>query len=143
MKEFHIYLSGPMSNLSFEEQNEWRMQMIRDIKGYEAYGVEKAPVFFNPVFYYNFEDQNYKSEREVMEFDLNRLRKSDLVIVNFNRTDSLGTAMELAVANELRIPVVGLNEGEKPLHPWLKCCVSRMCGSKAELVEHVVDFYLN
>ena len=142
MESIKIYLSGGMGNLSFEEQSKWRKQVINAIL-YGDYHCEKKPVFFNPVNYYNLTDIRYKTEREVMEFDLNALRNSDLVVVNFNDPKSIGTAAELAIANELRIPVIGIRKNGQELHPWLVEFTTRMCGDIREAVGHVVDFYLN
>ena len=141
METVKIYLSGGMGNLSFEEQSKWRKQVIDAIKF--NYDCAKQPVFFNPVDYYNFTEVRYRSEREIMEFDLNGLRNSDLVIVNFNDPKSIGTASELAIAKELHIPIIGINIGNKDLHPWLVEFTTRMCESIREAVEHTVDFYLN
>jgi hypothetical protein len=77
-----------------------------------------------------------------MEFDLYNLRKSNLVVVNFNAPQSIGTAMELMVAKENKIPVIGLNKDETKLHPWLIECCTRICDSFREIVNHVVNFYL-
>lgn len=99
--------------------------------------------FFNPVNYYNFEEVKYKTQREVLEFDLNALRKSDLVIVNFNDPESLGICAELAIAYEMKKPIVGINKDNKILHPWLYEFTSRMCSDIKEVCEYVVEFYLN
>lgn len=137
-----IYLAGGMSGLSFEEQTKWRSN-VRDAILYGEYDYDIKPRFFSPPEYYPIEEQRHKSEREAMEFDLNALRKSDLVIVNFNAPDSIGTAMELMLARELRIPVVGLNKDGFDLHPWLIECSTRICDDMYELVEYVVEYYLN
>ena len=142
METYHVYLSGGMGSLSFEEQSKWRKQVINAIL-FGDYHYEKKPIFFNPVDYYNFTEVRYKSEREVMEFDLNALRHSDLVVVNFNDPKSLGTCAELAIAKELHIPVIGINKDKLELHPWLVEFTTRMCDDIREAVEHVVDFYLN
>lgn len=141
MEKCHIYLSGGMGNISFEERSKWRKQVIDAIKF--NYDCEKEPIFFNPVNYYDFEEVRYKTQREVMEFDLNALRNSDLVIVNFNDPSSLGTCAELAIAYEMKIPIVGINKDGKELHPWLSEFTNRMCSSIREAVEYVVEFYLN
>lgn len=104
---------------------------------------EKKATFFNPISYHNFTERKHKSEREIMEFDLYNLRNSDLVIVNFNNIKSIGTAMELMLAKEMRIPVIGWNSSGEDLHPWLFECVTRLCDNLRETVEHVVEFYLN
>lgn len=142
MESVRIYLSGGMGSLSFEEQSKWRLQVINAIK-FGDYHCEKKPIFFNPVDFYNFTEVRYKSEREVMEFDLNALRHSDLVIVNFNDPKSLETCAELAIAKELKIPVIGINKDKLELHPWLVEFTTRMCDDIREAVSHVVEFYLN
>lgn len=141
MESVKIYLSGSMAGVSFEKQSKWRNQVMEAIKyGYEH---EKSVTFFNPVNYYNFRDKNHKSEKEIMEFDLYNLRNSDLVIVNFNNIWSIGTAMELMLAKEMHIPVIGWNSSGEELHPWLSECTTRLCDNLRETVEHIVNFYLN
>ena len=130
-----------MSSVSFEEQSRWRQQ-IQDAIRYN-YECEKKAIFFNPVQYFNFEEVKHKSEREVMEFDLNGLRSSDLVLVNFNDPSSLGTCAELAIAYEMKLPIVGINKDSKELHPWLECFCNRICTSLREAAEYVAEFYLN
>lgn len=142
METVKIYLSGAMGSVSFEEQSKWRKQVIEAIK-FGDYDYEKKPAFFNPVDYFNFKEARHKTEREVMEFDLNALRNSNLVIVNFNDPASLGTCSELAIAYEMKIPIIGINKDGKVLHPWLESFCNRMCSSIKEAVEYTVDFYLN
>ena len=141
METIKIYLSGSMAGISLEEQSKWRQKVMDAINhGYEH---EKKVVFFNPVNYYNYKEQHHKSEKEIMEFDLYNLRNSDLVIVNFNNVWSIGTAMELMLAKEMHIPVIGWNPSGEELHPWLVECTTRLCDDLRETVEHVVNFYLN
>lgn len=141
METMKIYLSGSMMGSSWEEQSKWRQKVI-DAINYQ-YEHEKKAVFFNPVNYYNFNEKQHKSEKEIMEFDLYNLRNSDIVIVNFNNIWSIGTAMELMLAKETHIPVIGWNSSGKELHPWLAECTTRLCDSLKDTVEHVVEFYLN
>ena len=136
-----IYMSGGMGNVSFEEQSKWRSQIINAIKF--NYDCEKKVYFFNPVDYYNFEAVRHRSEREVMEFDLYNLRNSNLVVVNFNDPTSIGTAMELVLAKEMNIPIIGFGVNGQTVHPWLLECCTRVCDSLKETVEHIVEFYLN
>lgn len=107
------------------------------------YDCSKKPIFFNPIDYYSFEEVRYKTQREVMNFDLNALRNSNLVIVYFNDPSSLGTCAELAIAYDMKIPIIGINKDNKELHPWLECFCDRICESLKEAVEYVVEFYLN
>lgn len=129
-----------MSGISWEEQTEWRRQVMDIINN--SYH-KKSVTFFDPTRFYNFKEKHQKSEREVMEFDLYNLRDSDLVIVNINNQRSLGTMSELILAKEYRIPVIGWNSCDEELHPWLSECFTRMCDNISDTTEHVIDFYLN
>lgn len=142
METVKMYLAGGMGSLSEEEQTKWRRQ-IRDAIMYGDFDYDKKPVFCDPTQYYSFFSREHKTEREIFEFDLYNVRKSDLIIVNFNDEKSIGTAMELAVAKENKIPIIGLNRDNRELHPWLIECCTRVCDNIRELVEHVVGFYLN
>lgn len=141
MSEVNVYLSGGMSGLSLDEQTKWR-KAIRDEILYNCEW-EKKPVFFDPTQHYSVFEEEHKSEREAMEYDLYKLRNSDLVIVNFNSPKSIGTSMELMLAKEYHIPVIGLNKDGLDVHPWLIECTTRMCNDIREVVDHVVSFYLN
>ena len=140
IESVRIYLAGGMSGLSLEEQTKWRSQFINDVKNFT---ITKTPIFFDPTNYYSLFEKEHKSEREVMEFDLSHLRKSDLIVVNFNSPNSIGTAMELMFAKENKIPVIGFTEDESILHPWLIECCTRVCNSFIELLMHVSQFYLS
>lgn len=140
MNTINIYLSGGMGGLSFDEQVGWRNQIVDNIITDDA--LTFKPVFFNPPYYYTPTYNYHKSEKEVMEFDLYKLRKSDIVIVNFNVPNSIGTAMELMLAKEYNIPIIGININNKELHPWLSECCSRMCDSIEETLEYVKKYYL-
>jgi hypothetical protein len=141
-RDVNIFLSGGISNLTPEESSKWRSQ-IKDEILYGDYDYEYKPVFFNPTIYYD-DNRPQKSELEVFEYNTNALRKSDLVIVNFNDPNSIGTAMELAIAHEHRIPVVCIvDEYGDWIHSWLKCCCTRVCNDIREVVKYVVAFYLN
>lgn len=119
MNNFNIYLAGGMSNMTFEESNIWREGVkfyLMNSEFTNNYNI----VCCNPNDYYNFVETTYDSEREVMEFDLNKVRHSDLLLVNFNSIYSLGTMAEIAIAREHNIPVIGICPSDKKdeLHPW-------------------------
>lgn len=139
MDKVKFYMAGGMGGLSIEEQMEWRNDIEDKIN-------QKSPntptYFFQPPYYYQPDGDHHRSEREAFMFDLDRLRHSDVVVVNFNVPKSIGTAMELAVAYENRIPVIGLNENKNELHPWSYECCTRICETREELVTHICDFYL-
>ena len=112
----YIYLSGGMSNLSLDEQLSWRIEFQQLADNFISEHVVEC---FIPPYYYNYMDKMPESEREAFEYGLYRLRHSDVVVVNFNVPKSIGTAYEIAVARENRIPIVGINIEKVELHPWL------------------------
>lgn len=131
-----------MTGLTYEEQTCWREQIekrLNEVYKSELYNVHTI----NPVKYYNFKERRHKTEREVMSFDLHKVRSSNLVIVNFNAPKSLGTMAELAVAHEHHIPIIGLNEGKKELHPWAECMCERIFDNMEEMLLYIAEFYLN
>jgi len=113
-----VYLAGAMSGVPKEFYEGWR-EYVDDFFTY-YYNWE----VFDPTKY--FTDKTV-SEDKAMISDLSWLRKSDVVIANFNyNPQSVGTACEVAIANTIGIPVVGYICGIdefRNLHPWL----SRFC----------------
>ena len=142
MDTVSVYCAGPMSHQSFDEQLKWTTQ-LKDGLLYGGYEYKKKPELFIPPLYYNFEEKRHKSEREVLNFDLNRLRNSELVVALFNGIESVGTVMEVAIAYENRIPAIIYNTTGGILHPWVTEMSTRECTDMRELVEFIVDFYLN
>lgn len=144
MQDYLIYLSGGMMKFgsnNFDEGNKWREYCKLALESYECdYKIK----IFNPNHYFSFKKDapEYVSETEVMRFDLHNLRKSDLVIVNYNDKWSLGTMSEVAIAYEKNIPIIALNENNQPLHPWQKCMPERIFNNIDEMIDYIEDFYL-
>lgn len=140
MRNYQIYLAGGMKNVNFEVSNAWRKKIIEHFQS--DYRLRYTVSFINPNNYFNFLQKSHKTEREIREFDLLKVRESELIIVNFNDPNSIGTAQELAVAYEYRIPVIGLNVENEELHPWLIECCNRIFTNFDEMLQYVKDFYL-
>lgn len=144
MDRYNIYLAGGMMKFNkerFSEQNSWRTYCKKILEEFQCdYKVKVT----NPNDYFSFKDDPpaYQSQREIMEFDLDRVRNADLLIVNFNDITSLGTMSELTVAYEKRIPVIGINVGNQKLHPWQVEMANRIFGSLDEALCYVENFYL-
>ena len=103
----------------FDESNEWRLDIKRRVEENSNNKVKCC----NPNDHFNFlDDYGYKTQREIMNFELHKIRNSNALIVNFNDPKSIGSACEMAVASENRIPIIGLCENgeENIIHPWLK-----------------------
>ena len=146
METLNIYLAGGMQKFGkkdFNESNYWRVHIEQELMKLDC---GRQTRICNPNDYYSFYDNSprYSTMREVMEFDLNKVRNSDLIIVNFNDLKSLGTMAELAIAYEHRIPVLGLctEESYSMLHPWQKEMSNRIFGDIDEMLDYVEDYYL-
>ena len=90
MKDFTIYLAGGMGKFgkeNFDECNKWRVLCKREFEDYDS---QYYVYVDNPNDYFNFveEPRRYQSQREIMEFDLNKVRNADLIIINFNDIDN-------------------------------------------------------
>lgn len=143
MRDYNIYLSGGMQKFgkdNFDEGNNWRKYCKTALETCEC---EYKVRVCNPNDLFNFKDEpQYKTEREVMNLDLHKLRQSDLVIVSFNDKWSLGTMSEIAIAYDRRIPVIGLNTNNAELHSWQVCMCERIFNDIDEMLDYIQDFYL-
>ena len=135
----YIYLGGGMSGLSLDEQLSWRVKFQHLVDGFDSeYHIE----CFIPPYYYNYVDKMPESEREAFEYDLYRLRHSDVIVVNFNVPKSIGTAYEIAVARENRIPIVGINEAHNEIHPWLVESCLKIFGTLESAAKYVEEYLI-
>ena len=127
---------------NFDESNNWRVYIKNILEKYEYDYKVKV---INPNDYFSFNDvfPKYKTQREIMEFDLNRVRNSNLIIVNFNDVYSLGTMAEIAIAYENRIPIIGLNINKQDLHPWQIEMCNRIFGDIGDMLDYTQNYYLN
>ena len=78
-----------------------------------------------------------------MNFDLHKVKNSDLIILNFNNMYSLDTMAELAIAYDRGIPVIGLNESEQQLHPWQHCMCSKVFNNMESMITYIEKYYLD
>lgn len=126
----------------FEEANGWRKDLKKQIEQISEGKVKCC----NPNMHFNFLDATgYRSDKEVMEYDLYRVRHADILIVNFNDPSSIGSACEMAVAYELKIPIIGLCENgeERILHPWLREFCNCIFTDREELILYLVRHYIS
>lgn len=130
---------GKFGKAKFDESNEWRCDIKRKIENITNCTVRCC----NPNDHFNFFNSTYETQKEIMEYDLHKVRKSNAVIVNFNDPQSIGSACEMAIAHELKIPIIGLCEHgeEKQLHPWLKEFCWRIFTDREELILYMVQHY--
>lgn len=133
-----IYLCGAMGCYDNpEEYMFWRRKIVsiyRDV----------ADVFDQSEFY-NYEHRMHKTEKEVMEYELYHLIRSDLIILNLDRVhESVGSIMEIAIANDHNIPIIAFGAEDKMenLHPWIKECIFRHENNMPDVITYINKYFL-
>ena len=132
MGKLNVYLSGSMQDIDKNESAKWRSFVKKKLKDCAS--------CFDPWDHFDFQMVDL-SDREVMNYDLYQLRRSDLVICNINYTRSLGTMSELAIAYDRRIPILAINTSGELLHPWLATMPEKIFASWDDLIEYVKLHY--
>ena len=113
---YQIYLAGVIGNSTYKQATEWREYVTRQCT--RLYGTEvvcKSPMRFkehldtSEVLDFVYQEQLLSSAKALVSRDLNDVRNSDLILVKLD-TDviSIGTSVEIGVAAELRIPIIGV-----------------------------------
>jgi nucleoside 2-deoxyribosyltransferase len=138
MKTFKFYLAGAMTGISFDESNVYRETAKEWLESRECNFNVTA---INPNDYYNFLEKRHETEKEILRFDLNMIRTSDLILVNLNGK-SIGTAMELMLAYELHKPIVGFIADKSELHPWLDYVCDRVFNEMDLALKYIEEYYL-
>ena len=112
-----------------------------------AYTIRECNVnwtVFNPSLHISDTPEFGMSEREAMNYDLYHLLRSDLVIMNFSyNARSVGSIIELGIAYDHKIPVIGLNETNEELHPWQSAMCLRIFHDYNKMVDYIVDHFIN
>lgn len=121
---------------------QWREEIIKKLETVAEWRNTNVKII-NPTKYFSYTNRNYKSQKQVKEFYLNKISKCDLVIVNLENSDaSIGTAQEIQFAVDIGIPVIGY--GIKNVYPWISevdCQV--VFDNMTEVVDYIRDFYMD
>lgn len=140
MREFTIYLAGGMSGIPSEEYTKRR----KTIKGL-LFLRKPDNLLLNiidPSKYYNYDFKYHETEKEILRWELNKVRNSNLIIVDLTVEKSVGTIIELAIAYENKIPIIGVNVDKENIHPWLEEICDRTFTNINDGVDYVTGYYL-
>lgn len=133
-----IYLAGGITNLSSEEATKWRQQIKKTIEDMTLLRWKCIdPVSHIP---YCINDE---VEKECFEWDLWKLKQSNLVVCDFDHPNSIGTTWELAIAKENGIPIIGLSQTGIAIHPWWKMSAMHISNSIEDLIDYLCLHILN
>lgn len=140
MSEYRIYTISKMKGASREQWFKWRLEFSERL---DYLANEKYKVIHPPV-YYNYNMQGI-TEKEVKEFELNKLRTCDIAVVYLDGiNDSVGSHFELGYIDAINsmgnkhIFVVGIGD-DSEVHPWISESLFKRVDTvndAAELIAH-------
>ena len=124
-----IYLCGPIMDEHQGVARDWRNIVIKHLS--------KSFVILDPMRR-DFKDREVDSANEIVEFDLQDIRNSDILLVNYNKA-SIGTAMEVFYAsNELGKFVVAFSPFDfKNCNPWMIRYCTKILNSLENSIEYL------
>ena len=138
-----LYTAGKMSGIPFEDQMKWRSEFEYTLRKF----TDEPLSFIHPPMYYNYEHLNHKTEAEIKEWELNKIRECDIVVVDLNDINTtVGTHIELGFINAVNmlggkhIYVVGIGD-TKDIHPWIDLSLLR-CEPDIESACRYITEYL-
>lgn len=132
----HVFLSGPVK---YEKDGgvEWRLRVYQCAR--ENEWVLRV---FDPTEYFDYQwDGRYqKTDRQIKEYYLQAIKKSEIVLVNLNGTiKSVGTGMEIQYALDHDIPVIGW--GNTDVYPWIRDACTVVFETLEEALDYVQTYY--
>jgi len=122
--DYLIYLAGPITGLSWKAATEWRKNLIEKFKdastgriNYIALSPLRGKEYLESEtdIKDSYQGHRMSTPKAITERDLNDVRRSDLVIVNFIGADrvSIGTVLEIGAAKALNVPIILVIEDPK------------------------------
>lgn len=142
-----IYLSGAMGcYLGTKEEGyaeTWRKETEKEFQL-----TNSNFNIFNSTRYYNYNE--HSDGKEVMRYELNQLKTSDILLVNLKDVDSsVGTIEEIFYAYILGLPIIGFlpeldNTNNTFVHPWLYEQIDKVFEGKDSMqdaIYYIEDYY--
>lgn len=146
-----VYLAGAMGYYGdcAEYPKKWRQLANEGFKSISSYTRNRNFVCIDPTLYYEYGKNLHKTEKEVMLFDLRKVKSSDVILVNLKDLEnSPGTINEIFYAWLNGIPVIGFMESnsdyELKLHPWIREQIDRIEFGEGALylaMKYIRDYY--
>ena len=128
----NVFLSGAIK-FTDDYGKTWRNIAEKQLKDYDI-------KVFSPSNYYNYNNKQDFTIKECRKLFLNHLRKSDIVLVNLNySSSSVGTGMEISLANELKIPIVGF--GNLNTYEWIVDCCDVVLKDIYDAIDYIKSMY--
>jgi nucleoside 2-deoxyribosyltransferase len=132
MRDFLVYLAGPISGLTFGEGQSWReyaaQKLPREIRGISPLRAKGEHLVRKGIIQDCYEDNPLTSQHGITSRDRYDCMRSDAVLMNLlgAKTVSIGTMIEVGWTDAGRIPLIVVMEKEGNLHnhAMLRDCAS-------------------
>jgi len=133
-----IYLSGPISGLTFGECTDWREYVAARLPG--SVSPLRGKEFLKSVGVINqsYENHPFATAKGITTRDRNDVRTCDLMLVNLLGATkiTIGTMIEIGWADAFRKPIVlVMEEDNLHSHPILNTCCGFICRTLDEGIE--------
>lgn len=133
-----VFLSGACRNISEEERNSWRAWF--ESKSRKEMMGHKFEIF-NPNKKFCYENDGTANEKVVMDYFLNRLDNSNIVVVNLKATlASVGTGMEISRAKCMGKYIIGFNQCDTT-YEYLADCCNVILDTKEDVWDFLVTYF--
>ena len=128
-----VYLSGPIMDEAEGTAREWRETAKELLKDHFR--------LLDPMRR-KFVDRQVDSANEIVEFDLQDVRNSDIVLVNYNRP-SIGTSMEVFYAshNQGKFVVAFSPLEYKDCSPWMARFCTKILPTLEDAVAYIITHF--
>ena len=134
-----IYLAGACRDAP-DEGAAWRESATEKLKAVAAW-CDTSIKIINPLDYFSYSRNQYKSHKQIKEFYLSKLKNSDIVLCNLEGTaTSVGTGQELQYAKDHEIPVISFNAINS--YQWLEVDSQCVFNNITEAIDYIRDYYL-
>lgn len=117
-----VYLAGPISGSSYDEATDWRLKADRDLEkwGIAGFSPMRGKVYLSKeeTIADSYSDHTMSSITGINVRDRNDVRTADALLVYLlgAKRVSIGTVIEISIAQERNIPVVLVIEKEGNIH---------------------------
>lgn len=142
MKYKQIYTAGKMGGLPPIEYKQWRDDLTHVL--FDEFDSDRINLtVINPNEFFGFEEKLHDNMLEIINWELNAVKNSDVVIVNLDFDNSTGTNIELYTAWQDNIPIIAYKPEGRKQHPWINEFVTREFDNWDKLINYVLDYYIN
>ena len=124
-----IYLCGPIMDATSGERKTWRQRTKERLAG--------KFIVLDPMRR-NFRDREIDSSNEIVEFDIQDIRNSDILLVNFSKP-SIGTSMEVFYASHSQGKgVIAFSPYTfKDMSPWMVKFCTKILSNLEEALDYI------